>query len=356
MKDLKLFNCKNMKKLSLFFMAAFMTLMASAQGKPAVEHYQINGMQLEGMNGKLALTKESLPKLMQGVVCYPYLDRGEVSLEAIVWEDNPNYVLVLLKVEYPNTKRAREQYVATYGHKSGVIDAVLAVVDGDVTYLAAPYRYNSDSNYSISHEHSKVQRTDTGFVVKRAYQSRVVFSREKQTEHGTWSWPYLVDESGKIFMRPSDWDVMIVYEPILGPGERARVTHTRIKHSEAIDDNLIMFLMPYSTPLSVDDEFGYVSRAYELTVKILDLGQDEFRKPTFEKLRKHTNLWQKHLMYRRPLQWAECLYKDPRSYCWVGLTNIINADAEFVTWFKAQVKKLKDKEMRKWWEQRMARW
>ena len=30
MKDLKLFNCKNMKKLSLFFMAAFMTDEATA--------------------------------------------------------------------------------------------------------------------------------------------------------------------------------------------------------------------------------------------------------------------------------------------------------------------------------------
>ncbi|MBQ4007088.1 MAG: hypothetical protein II603_00975, partial [Muribaculaceae bacterium] len=99
-----------MKKLTVFFMAAFMTLMASAQVRPPVEHYKINGMNLEGMNGKLALTKESLPKLMQGVVCYPYFDRGEVRLEAKVLDNNPNYVMVLLKVEYLNTKRAMERY------------------------------------------------------------------------------------------------------------------------------------------------------------------------------------------------------------------------------------------------------
>ena len=134
-----------------------MTLMASAQVRPPVEHYKINGMNLEGMNGKLALTKESLPRLMQGVVCYPYFDRGEVRLEAKVLDNNPNYVMVLLKVEYLNTKRAMERYVATYEHDEGIIDAVLAVVEGDVSCLSAPFKY-SNCDYRIWDRYSRTHR------------------------------------------------------------------------------------------------------------------------------------------------------------------------------------------------------
>ena len=352
MKDLKLFNCKNMKKLSLFFMAAFMTLMASAQGKPAVEHYQINGMQLEGMNGKLALTKESLPKLMQGVVCYPYLDRGEVSLEAIVWEDNPNYVLVLLKVEYPNTKRAREQYVATYGHKSGVIDAVLALVSGDVTCLAAPFKFK-DCGYKISENYSKVERTDTGFVVKRKFYGEITYPHSyKMKETGIWTLPYKVDDNGKMTMMKSDWLSEKITEPILdGPDMKARVTRLVDDKCETILTDFAVFVKLYCTPLSVNNTPQAVDNAYGVVNAMLVGQADDSKKETFENLKDFTTLWQERLMYRKPQQWAEWLYENRKvTYCLTGLSNIMVQDPDFHSWLKTQVSSVKDKKVRKWWD------
>ena len=74
-----------MKKLTLLFMVTMIALMAGAQGKPALHYYKINGMTFEsvGNNPRLALTKESLPKLMKGVVCYPDFDNGDVRLDII---------------------------------------------------------------------------------------------------------------------------------------------------------------------------------------------------------------------------------------------------------------------------------
>lgn len=346
-----------MKKITLFFMAAIMTLMAGAQGKPALHYYKINGMTFEsvGNNPRLALTKESLPKLMKGVVCYPDFDNGDVHLEVEAWEDAPNYVLALLKVEYPNSDRKKEQYVVTYGHESGVIDAVLALVSGDVTCLAAPFKFK-DCGYKISENYSKVERTDTGFVVKRKFYGEITYPHSyKMKETGIWTLPYKVDDNGKMTMMKSDWLSEKITEPILdGPGMKARVTRLVDDKCETILTDFAVFVKLYCTPLSVNNTPQAVDNAYGVVNAMLVGQADDSKKETFENLKDFTTLWQERLMYRNPQQWAEWLYENRKvTYCLTGLSNIMNQDADFASWLKQQVKELKNKEMRAWWEYRL---
>ena len=329
-------------------------LMAGAQGKPALHYYKINGMTFEsvGNNPRLALTKESLPKLMKGVVCYPDFDNGDVRLEVEAWEDAPNYVLALLKVEYPNSDRKKEQYVVTYGHESGVIDAVLALVSGDVTCLAAPFKFK-DCGYKISENYSKVERTDTGFVVKRKFYGEITYPHSyKMKETGIWTLPYKVDDNGKMTMMKSDWLSEKITEPILdGPDMKARVTRLVDDKCETILTDFAVFVKLYCTPLSVNNTPQAVDNAYGVVNAMLVGQADDSKKETFEGLKDFTTLWQKHLMYRNPQQWAEWLYENRKGNdCITGLSNIIDQDPDFASWFKNQLKGLKDKNKRKYLE------
>ena len=330
-----------------------LTLMAGAQERPPVHYYKINGMTIEGIGGKasLALPKEAFPKLMKGVVCYPDFDNDDVRLEAEVWEDAPNYVLVLLNVEYRNSSREKEQYVATYGHESGVIDAVLALVSDDVTYLAAPFKFNNCS-YKIDSNYPKVERTDTGFVVKRKFYGEITYPHSyKMKETGIWTLPYKVDDNGKMTMMKSDWLSEKITEPILdGPDMKARVTRLVDDKCETILTDFAVFVKLYCTPLSVNNTPQAVDNAYGVVNAMLVGQADDSKKETFEGLKDFTTLWQKRLMYRNPQQWAEWLYENRKgNYCLTGLSNIMNQDADFAPWFKKQVKELKNKAMRKWW-------
>lgn len=344
-----------MKKLTLFFMAAFMTLMASAQVRPPVEHYKINGMNLEGMNGKLALTKESLPRLMQGVVCYPYFDRGEVRLEAKVLDNNPNYVMVLLKVEYLETKRAMERYVATYEHDEGIIDAVLAVVEGDVSCLSAPFKY-SNCDYRIWDRYATVERTATGFVVTRNYQTVIDFPDSfRQTEEGKWTLPYTVDNNGKMTMQKSLWYSMTITKPRTHlPGEKERITRLESDECKTINTDFTSFITMYCRPLSVGNEPQAIEEAYAIADAMLVRDDNEKMKTTFQNLKNHTTLWLERLMYRDPQQWLEWFHENHgKVHCSTALSDNLDSDADFASWLKQQVKELKNKEMRAWWEYRL---
>lgn len=343
---------KQFKIIALMMMTA---IMAFGQGRPAVEYYKINGMQLEGMKGRLALTKESLPRLMQGVVCYPYFDRGEVRLEAKVLDNNPNYVMVLLKVEYLNTKRAMERYVATYEHDEGIIDAVLAVVEGDVSCLSAPFKY-SNCDYRIWDRYATVERTDTGFVVKRKFYGEITYPHSyKMKETGIWTLPYKVDDNGKMTMMKSDWLSEKITEPILdGPDMKARVTRLVDDKCETILTDFAVFVKLYCTPLSVNNTPQAVDNAYGVVNAMLVGQADDSKKETFENLKDFTTLWQERLMYRNPQQWLEWFHENRgKVHCSTALSNNLDKDADFASWLKQQVKKLKDKEMRKWWETRL---
>ena len=344
-----------MKQFKIIAVMMMTAIMAFGQGRPAVEYYKINGMQLEGMKGRLALTKESLPKLMQGVVCYPYFDRGEVRLEAKVLDNNPNYVMVLLKVEYLNTKRAMERYVATYEHNEGIIDAVLAVVEGDVSCLSAPFKY-SNCDYRIWDRYATVERTDTGFVVKRKFYGEITYPHSyKMKETGIWTLPYKVDDNGKMTMMKSDWLSEKITEPILdGPDMKARVTRLVDDKCETILTDFAVFVKLYCTPLSVNNTPQAVDNAYGVVNAMLVGQADDSKKETFENLKDFTTLWQERLMYRNPQQWLEWFHENRgKVHCSTALSNNLDKDADFASWLKQQVKKLKDKEMRKWWETRL---
>lgn len=341
-----------MKQFKIIAVMMMTAIMAFGQGRPAVEYYKINGMQLEGMKGRLALTKESLPKLMQGVVCYPYFDRGEVRLEAKVLDNNPNYVMVLLKVEYLNTKRAMERYVATYEHDEGIIDAVLAVVEGDVSCLSAPFKY-SNCDYRIWDRYATVERTDTGFVVKRKFYGEITYPHSyKMKETGIWTLPYKVDDNGKMTMMKSDWLSEKITEPILdGPDMKARVTRLVDDKCETILTDFAVFVKLYCTPLSVNNTPQAVDNAYGVVNAMLVGQADDSKKETFENLKDFTTLWQERLMYRNPQQWAEWLYENRKvTYCLTGLSNIMVQDPDFHSWLKTQVSSVKDKMVRKWWD------
>lgn len=336
-------------------MAALMTLMAGAQVRPPVEHYRINGMNLEGMNGKLALTKESLPKLMQGVVCYPYFDRGEVKLEAKVLDNNPNYVLVLLNVEYLTTKRAKERYVATYEHDDGIIDAVLAVVEGDVTCLSAPFKF-SNCDYRIWGRYATIERTDTGFVVSRNYQTVLDFPNSfKQTEDGKWTLPYTVDDKGQMTMQKSIWYSRTITKPNGHlPDEKEKVTMLESDECKTIFTDFTSCLKIYCSPLSAGNEPQAIEEVYSIVNAMLINKPDEKKKATFQKLEHHTTLWLQRLMYRNPQQWLEWFYENrDKAHCSTALSDNLDKDADFASWLKKQVEELKSKEMRAWWENRV---
>lgn len=341
-----------MKQFKIIAVMMMTAIMAFGQGRPAVEYYKINGMQLEGMKGRLALTKESLPRLMQGVVCYPYFDRGEVRLEAKVLDNNPNYVMVLLKVEYLETKRAMERYVATYEHDEGIIDAVLAVVEGDISCLGAPFKY-SNCDYRIWDRYATVERTDTGFVVKRKFYGEITYPHSyKMKETGIWTLPYKVDDNGKMTMMKSDWLSEKITEPILdGPDMKARVTRLVDDKCETILTDFAVFVKLYCTPLSVNNTPQAVDNAYGVVNAMLVGQADDSKKETFENLKDFTTLWQERLMYRNPQQWAEWLYENRKvTYCLTGLSNIMVQDPDFHSWLKTQVSSVKDKMVRKWWD------
>ena len=65
------------------------------------------------------------------------------------------------------------------------------------------------------------------------------------------------------------------------------------------------------------------------------------------------NEWLQRLIYRNPQLWLSWLNDNQESLCMDSVMQTLDSDNEFKQWLQGEVKSLKDKKLRKAWQQKL---
>lgn len=343
---------------TLAIMMALTTSVAWGQGRPAVQYLKINGLKLEGIHGRYAIPIEAFPQLMQGVVCNPALTHEDVNLELVVWDETDAYVLALLKVEYPGSQRAREQYVVTYKHESGVIDAVLACADGDMGYGEASF-LQWQYDYRLRKFPTELTLDDDKhhFTVKRSSKTSLLNRGGPELqENCVWLKRYTVAENGIITVDETgeEWNVLRISIPNASvPGNKDKRKEIKLEQTETLSRPMLQLVEIYGTPVSDQQEPERFARLLDYDPEPDgDTGQEVSRyEDTMERYAGDVMTWAKRLMYRRPQLWAQWVYEHKGEQNLTQLLQLVfEDDPQFKAWFSDQLKSMPNAKMGKWWK------
>ena len=341
-----------MKRFNLLIvMAAFMTMLVWA--RPAVQHVRINGVDLEGMKGKIyAIPVGVKPQFLNGVICANPNSLDNVGFEIAAWKGADGYTLTHVVVNYLNKERPDEHYVVTYKREGGVIDAVLAYEVGDIGYGSAPFLL-WEYNYTLLKNATELTLNDESeFTVKRSYKTIMEERGGPQLrEIGDWTKKYFVDAKGLISIGDETWKTRTISTPnesvIDNPDEPREWVGDM---TETLSLPMLDLVKLYSTPLSDKNEPEQYEALLQYDPKGNGYAQEEsLRLEAMKRFKNDVTEWQKRLIYRQPMQWVEWIYNNQESKCALMLKDQLKADPDFKTWLTAQVKNAKNKKMLKWW-------
>ncbi|MBR5102441.1 MAG: hypothetical protein IK092_04900 [Muribaculaceae bacterium] len=343
-----------LKRLNTFLMALVLTaVVAGAESRPAVKYVRINGVGLESMKGKIyAIPVNTKHSFLDGVLCDSSAEIDKASFSIDSWLDDDDFTITLVAVKYANEDRPGENYVVTYKHDGGVIDAVLAYIDGDIAYGKAAFLC-PNYNYVVLNTGTEFAFTPEGFTVKRSYKT-LLNNRggSSMRELGDWTLAYKVDDRGMITLDKDaeKWKTRTISTPnesVIGNTEEPREwTDTK---TSTLSVPMLNLVKVYGSPLSQKTE----PKEFEEVAKYVPeeeqmYGTLPLYKTTMEAFAANKAELLKRLMYRQPALWTEWLYNNDCETAKL-LAEQLKADEGFKSWFKTQVKSIKNKKQRSWW-------
>lgn len=156
----------------------------------------INGTELA--SSTKYLPDNMINAFLEGAIWAPVDSVSDVYIQEVRCQGDYSYACFVVKYKY-ELKRPDECYVITYQVKEpGIIDAVLAYVDGDIA-LCNGASLHRDLMYRLRAKESKCVMTSSGFDVTRNYSTLMGSNGGPSfTENGSVMTHYEIDNKGKI--------------------------------------------------------------------------------------------------------------------------------------------------------------
>ena len=333
-----------MKKTYFLLAIMLLSLSANMSANSPIK-LKINGATLDFVQE--AVVPESMnEQFLKGVYCGLMSDiKDKIIITDFKHSDNYTIALRLVGSDY---------YVATYKPKGGVIDGALLLKMNDIV-MACDFmnprgnRVNAKSP-SISLEEDKVSVTRIFKTYVNAYDKGGPII----TEEGSVTSVYDVDKSGKIAApNDSQHSKWIVVENTSVPGNRGGKDVIERDACRTLGPGIVVINL-YKMPVSQENEEtpGRLENLFkQFDGMKRDVPKREMEQFTscIEELEK----CQKGMILRNPKLWLDWLDKNPDSSSIKVLNKSLEEDKNFKAELLKEVKSLKDKKLRKAWENRL---
>lgn len=332
-------------KKTYFLLAMMLLSLSATMSANSPIKLKINGATLDFVQE--AVVPESMnEQFLKGVYCGLMSDiKDKIIITDFKHSDNYTIALLLVGSDY---------YVATYKPKGGVIDGALLLKKNDIV-MACDFmnprgnRMNAKSP-SISLEEDKVSVTRIFKTYVNAYDKGGPII----TEEGSVTSVYDVDKSGKIAApNDSQHSKWIVVENTSVPGNRGGKDVIERDACRTLGPGIVVINL-YKMPVSQENE-ETPGRLENLFIQFDGMKRDvpkrEMEQFTIciEALEK----CQKGMILRNPKLWLDWLDKNPDSSSVKVLNKSLEEDKDFKAELLKEVKSLKDKKLRKAWENRL---
>ncbi len=332
-------------KKTYFLLAMMLLSLSATMSANSPIKLKINGATLDFVQD--AVVPESMnEQFLKGVYCGLMSDiKDKIIITDFKHSDNYTIALLLVGSDY---------YVATYKPKGGVIDGALLLKKNDIV-MACDFmnprgnRVNAKSP-SISLEEDKVSVTRIFKTYVNAYDKGGPII----TEEGSVTSVYDVDKSGKIAApNDSQHSKWIVVENTSVPGNRGGKDVIERDACRTLGPGIVVINL-YKMPVSQenDETPGRLENLFkQFDGMKRDVPKREMEQFTscIEELEK----CQKGMILRNPKLWLDWLDKNPDSSSVKVLNKSLEEDKNFKADLLKEVKSLKDKKLRKAWENRL---
>lgn len=332
-------------KKTYFLLAMMLLSLSATMSANSPIKLKINGATLDFVQE--AVVPESMnEQFLKGVYCGLMSDiKDKIIITDFKHSDNYTIALLLVGSDY---------YVATYKPKGGVIDGALLLKKNDIV-MACDFmnprgnRVNAKSP-SISLEEDKVSVTRIFKTYVNAYDKGGPII----TEEGSVTSVYDVDKLGKIAApNDSQHSKWIVVENTSVPGNRGGKDVIERDACRTLGPGIVVINL-YKMPVSQenDETPGRLENLFkQFDGMKRDVPKREMEQFTscIEELEK----CQKGMILRNPKLWLDWLDKNPDSSSIKVLNKSLEEDKDFKAELLKEVKSLKDKKLRKAWENRL---
>lgn len=332
-------------KKTYFLLAMMLLSLSATMSANSPIKLKINGATLDFVQD--AVVPESMnEQFLKGVYCGLMSDiKDKIIITDFKHSDNYTIALLLVGSDY---------YVATYKPKGGVIDGALLLKKNDIV-MACDFmnprgnRMNAKSP-SISLEEDKVSVTRIFKTYVNAYDKGGPII----TEEGSVTSVYDVDKSGKIAApNDSQHSKWIVVENTSVPGNRGGKNVTERDACRTLGPGIVVINL-YKMPVSQENE-ETPGRLENLFKQFDGMKRDvpKREKEQFTSCIEELEKCQKGIILRNPKLWLNWLDKNPDSSSIKVLNKSLEEDKDFKAELLKEVKSLKDKKLRKAWENRL---
>lgn len=332
-------------KKTYFLLAMMLLSLSATMSANSPIKLRINGATLDFVQE--AVVPESMnEQFLKGVYCGLMSDiKDKIIITDFKHSDNYTIALLLVGSDY---------YVATYKPKGGVIDGALLLKKNDIV-MACDFmnprgnRVNAKSP-SISLEEDKVSVTRIFKTYVNAYDKGGPII----TEEGSVTSVYDVDKSGKIAApNDSQHSKWIVVENTSVPGNRGGKDVIERDACRTLGPGIVVINL-YKMPVSQEND-ETPGRLENLFKQFDGMKRDVPKKEMeqFTSCIEELEKCQKGMILRNPKLWLDWLDKNPDSSNIKVLNKSLEEDKDFKAELLKEVKSLKDKKLRKAWENRL---
>lgn len=192
----------------LTFLLVMMGCSLLANARPAICHLIINGdtieyavMPVPKYKPLIKLPPKDNAKYLSGIVIASPREIATAEVEFTEWVDTPNYVVVLMDVNYEESGHDTEKYVITYKHEPGIIDGAMVYRYYDLRHALAQYKFPDMEyfHFKTDTENSGVTLDKHSFTSVRAFSTTMGPGKEtEQGEYGTLTMEYGINAKGMI--------------------------------------------------------------------------------------------------------------------------------------------------------------
>lgn len=303
----------------LFFLLVLGGISLTVNARPAICKLIVNGDTLEyavmpvpNYKPWIKIPRNKNAEYLNGIVMASPSEIATAEVRFNEWLDTPNYVIVLMEVDYDDSSRHDEKYVITYKHERGIIDGAMVYRYYDLRLALAQYKFpNMETFYfKPDTENTGVTLDKHSFTSAHAFSATMGSGKETELgEYGTLKMEYAINAKGMI--------TRVGFRKLSKQGYRkdkdeatGKWKMTEYNEFMSLGEGLKL-MEAYSLPASSNEIYAKMEEAL-VAVKALKtnneiMGNEKFAKMV-ERLNTSADEWVKNIVYRNPekaLEWMK---------------------------------------------------
>lgn len=341
-----------MNKINILLAMLLLSLTITVSAQSSVVN-KINGVTLTADSEGTLVPESMNDQFLKGVYCGSPKSLKNEQIVIMDARDNEAYTLAMLDV-------GDDTYLVTYKPEGGVIDGVLLLCRDDI-FLVDNVRYPKNK---VEARFPEITIEDNKVTVKRNFSTIIdgydididAISKEGgkyTTEDGSVIITYVVDQSGKITedgVKMQSQLLKFLYAPVPGgDGHIEKMVDKSPGKCETLGPGLEL-LSCYAIPIKNENPNKLESI---FVMNRTDFGNNLFSRAVALGGLTSPNEWLQRLIYRNPQLWLSWLNDNQESLCMESVMQTLDSDNEFKQWLQGEVKSLKDKKLRKAWQQKL---